>query len=133
MGPVQFTCPRGLAEDSFSKPGFWEHLVDCTWKNTQKKTESLLCFLQSGPWTFTKSTLRVDPDPVSSECLTVKNSDPHPHPPPKSTKSYVDFLRKTGFTKFGGFGARLPFFPRKTDKKAYGRAPKYRTKGCSRY
>ena len=28
MGPVQFSRPRGVAENSFAKPGFWEHFVD---------------------------------------------------------------------------------------------------------
>ena len=28
------------------------------------------------------------------------------------------FLRKRGFTKFGGFWGSFPYFPRKTDKKA---------------
>ena len=28
MGPVQFSWPRGVAENSFTKPGFWEHFVD---------------------------------------------------------------------------------------------------------
>ena len=27
MGPVQFSRPRGVAENSFTKPGFWEHFV----------------------------------------------------------------------------------------------------------
>ena len=27
IGPVQFRCPRGVAENSFTKPGFWAHFV----------------------------------------------------------------------------------------------------------
>ena len=28
MGPVQFSWPRRVAENLFTKPGFWEHVVD---------------------------------------------------------------------------------------------------------
>ena len=28
IGPVQFSWPRGVAENWFTKPGFWEHFVD---------------------------------------------------------------------------------------------------------
>ena len=28
MGPVRFSWPRGVAENSFTKPGFWEYFVD---------------------------------------------------------------------------------------------------------
>ena len=34
LGPVQFSRPRGVAENCFIKPGFWEHFVD----NSQEKT-----------------------------------------------------------------------------------------------
>ena len=27
IGPVQFSWPRGVAENWFTKPGFWEHFV----------------------------------------------------------------------------------------------------------
>ena len=54
MGPVQFSCPRGVAENSFTKPGFWEHFVDFTQKKSSK-TQSSLNFLQSRPRKFTKS------------------------------------------------------------------------------
>ena len=43
MGPVQFRWPRGVAENSFTKPGFWEHFVDFPRKNS--KTQSSLNFL----------------------------------------------------------------------------------------
>ena len=54
-GPVQFSWPRGVAENWFtSKPGFWEHFGNLSYgKNSQ--TESSLNFLQSGPQKFTKS------------------------------------------------------------------------------
>ena len=38
MGPVQFSRPRGVAENSFTKPGFWEHFVDFPQEN-QPNTE----------------------------------------------------------------------------------------------
>ena len=53
MGPVQFSWPRGVTENSFTKPGFWEGCVGFPRKNS--KTQSSLNFLQSGPRTFTKS------------------------------------------------------------------------------
>ena len=36
MGPVQFSWPRGVAENSFTKPGFWEHFVDFSQEKTAK-------------------------------------------------------------------------------------------------
>ena len=36
MGPVQLRCPCGVAENSFTKPGFWEHLVDFSQEKTAK-------------------------------------------------------------------------------------------------
>ena len=38
MGPVQFSRPRGVAEKSFTKPGFWEHFVDFS-QEKQQNTE----------------------------------------------------------------------------------------------
>ena len=38
MGPVQFSCPRGVAKNSFTKPGFWEHFVDFS-QQKQQSTE----------------------------------------------------------------------------------------------
>ena len=38
MGPVQFSRPRGVAEISFTKPGFWEHFVDFS-QEKQQNTE----------------------------------------------------------------------------------------------
>ena len=38
MGPVQFSWPRGVAETSFTKPGFWEHFVDFS-QEKQQNTE----------------------------------------------------------------------------------------------
>ena len=35
MGPVQFSRPRGVAENSFTKPGFWEHFVDFSHEKQQ--------------------------------------------------------------------------------------------------
>ena len=38
MGPVQFSRPRGVAENPFTKPGFWEHFVDIS-QEKQQNTE----------------------------------------------------------------------------------------------
>ena len=38
MGPVQFSWPRGGAENSFTKPGFWEYFVDFS-QEKQQNTE----------------------------------------------------------------------------------------------
>ena len=38
MGPVQFRRPRGVAENSFTKPGFCEHFVDFS-QEKQQNTE----------------------------------------------------------------------------------------------
>ena len=38
MGPVQFSWPRGVVENSFTKPRFWEHFVDSS-KEKQQNTE----------------------------------------------------------------------------------------------
>ena len=38
MGPVQFSWPRGVAENSFTKRGFWEHFVDFS-QEKQQNTE----------------------------------------------------------------------------------------------
>ena len=46
IGPVQFSRPRGVAENWFTKPGF---------ARKTSKTQSSLNFLQSGPRRFTKS------------------------------------------------------------------------------
>ena len=35
MGPAQFSCPRGVAENSFTKPGFSEHFVDFSQEKQQ--------------------------------------------------------------------------------------------------
>ena len=53
MGPVQFSWPRGVAENWFTKSSFWEHFVGFPEKNS--KTQSSLNFLHSGPRKFTKS------------------------------------------------------------------------------
>ena len=56
--PVQFSRPRGVAQNWFTEPGFWEHLVNFSkekQQNTLSKTQSSLNFLQSGPRRFTKS------------------------------------------------------------------------------
>ena len=50
---VQFSWPRGVAENWFTKPGFWEKYVDFPRQNS--KTQSSLNFLLSGPRKFTKS------------------------------------------------------------------------------
>ena len=56
-GLVQFSCPRGVSENPFTKPGFWEHFVDFSpWKNS--KTQSSLNFPLFEPWKFTKSDFR---------------------------------------------------------------------------
>ena len=57
MGPVQFSCPRGVAENSFTEPGFWDHFVDFS----QAKQ-------QNGDFTkFSSVRTGIGPDPVSSE------------------------------------------------------------------
>ena len=38
IGPVQFSWPRGVAENSFTKPGFWEHVVHSS-QEKQQNTE----------------------------------------------------------------------------------------------
>ena len=38
MGPVQFSWPRGAAENSWTKPGFWEQFVDFS-QEKQQNTE----------------------------------------------------------------------------------------------
>ena len=43
MGPVQFSQPRGVTENWFTKPGFWENFVCFPRKNS--KTQSSLNFL----------------------------------------------------------------------------------------
>ena len=53
IGPVQFSWPRGGAENWFTKLGFWEDFVHFPRKNS--KTQSSLNFLQFGPGKFTKS------------------------------------------------------------------------------
>ena len=55
IGPVQFSWPRGVAENWFTKPGFWEQFVSFYQEKTAQNTESSLNFLQSGPRKFTKS------------------------------------------------------------------------------
>ena len=54
IGPVQFRWPRGVAENSFTKPGFWEHFVGF-FPRKNSKTQSSLNLLQSGPRKFSKS------------------------------------------------------------------------------
>ena len=46
MGPVQFSWPRGVAENVFTKPGFWEHFVDFPRK---QQTQSSLNFFSRHP------------------------------------------------------------------------------------
>ena len=53
MGPVQFSWPRGVAENWFTKLDFGEHFVSFSWEKNSK-TQSSLNFLQSGPRKFTK-------------------------------------------------------------------------------
>ena len=69
VGPAQFSRPRGVAENSFTKPGFGKILS--TFPRKKSKTQSSLNLLQSGPWKFTKSDFfGIGPDPVSSDnCL----------------------------------------------------------------
>ena len=38
IGPVQFSWPRGVAENWFTKPGFWEHFVSFS-NEKQQNTE----------------------------------------------------------------------------------------------
>ena len=54
IGPVQFSWPRGVAENWFTKPGFWEHFVSF-FPRKRSKTQSSLNFLQSGPQKFSES------------------------------------------------------------------------------
>ena len=44
IGPVQFSRPRGVAENWFTKPEFWEHVVDFS-QEKQRKTQSSFNFL----------------------------------------------------------------------------------------
>ena len=39
MGPVQFSRPRGVAENSFTKPGFWGTFCRFFPKEKQQNTE----------------------------------------------------------------------------------------------
>ena len=48
MGPVQFSWRRGVAENSFTKPGFWEHFVDFS-QEEQQNTEFTKFFLARTP------------------------------------------------------------------------------------
>ena len=48
MGPVQFSWPRGVAENSFTEPGFWEHFVDFS-QEKQQNTEFTKFFLVRTP------------------------------------------------------------------------------------
>ena len=67
MRPVQFSPPRGVAENSFTKPGFGEHFVSI-FPRKNSKTQSSLNFLQSGPRQFTKSDFSgIGPDPAGAE------------------------------------------------------------------
>ena len=47
MGPVQFRRSRGVAENWFTKPGFWEHSVNFPRKNS--KRQSSLNFFSPDP------------------------------------------------------------------------------------
>ena len=38
MGPVQFSWPRGVTENSFTKPGFWQLFVKIS-QEKQQNTE----------------------------------------------------------------------------------------------
>ena len=71
MGPVQFSWPRGVAENSFTKPGFREYFVDF-FPRKNSKTQSSLTFYQSRPRQSTNSDfLGLSPNPVSSEFILV--------------------------------------------------------------
>ena len=54
MGPVQFRRPRRVAENWFTKPGFWGAFCQF-FLGKNSKTQSSLNFLQSGSRKFTKS------------------------------------------------------------------------------
>ena len=54
IGPVQFSWPRRVAENWFTKPGFFGSILS-VFPMKSSKTQSSLNFLQSGPRKFTKS------------------------------------------------------------------------------
>ena len=56
IGPVQFSRPRGAAENSFTKLGFWEYFVDFS-QEKQQNTRFTKFSLVRTPEIYTKSDI----------------------------------------------------------------------------
>ena len=83
MGPVQFSRPRGVAETSFTKSGFWEHFVDFS-QEKQQNTEFTKFSLVRTPETLLNLIFRDSwglpavPKPSGKKKSTKINSRPDP-------------------------------------------------------
>ena len=66
MGPLQFSWPRGVPENWFTKPGFWEHFVSFS-QEKQQNTEFTKFSSVRTPEIYQIWFFGIGPDPAGSD------------------------------------------------------------------